>query len=146
VEWATESGIWAGVALPTEVADSTKIRLTEFEWADAMSLNIRETPEKVIVTLTDTHILNQEHADTIGQSLRDICRQAQLQGQRVLVNLHQVQFMNSAMISILVGLHKFAKINSIDVRFATSGDVLDVLKITRLTEIFPLDNDDPDLK
>jgi hypothetical protein len=31
------------------------------------------------------------------------------------------------------------------VRFATSGDVLDVLRITRLTEIFPLDNDDPDL-
>ncbi|MFN5297979.1 MAG: STAS domain-containing protein [Planctomycetaceae bacterium] len=110
-----------------------------------MSLQIRETPEKVIVTLTDTRIFDQGQADQIGQSLRDICRQADLSGKRVLVNLHRVQFMNSAMISILVGLHKFAKVNSLDVRFATSGDVLDVLRITRLTEIFPLDNDDPDL-
>lgn len=110
-----------------------------------MSLQIRESSEKVIITLTDARIVNQDHADQIGQSLRDMCRQADLNGKRVLVNLHRVQFMNSAMISILVGLHKFAKVNAVDVRFATSGDVLDVLRITRLTEIFPLDNDDPDL-
>ena len=44
-----------------------------------MSLQIRETPEKVIVTLTDTRIFDQGQADQIGQSLRDICRQADLE-------------------------------------------------------------------
>jgi anti-sigma B factor antagonist len=111
-----------------------------------MSLQFRETPDKVIVNFTDAKILDEGRIQEIGSSLLDICKCAGDAAKRLVVDFRGVQSMSSAMIGKLVLLNKMARQYSLDLRMANiSKNVLEVFKLTGLNKVFRFDDDDPDL-
>jgi anti-sigma B factor antagonist len=111
-----------------------------------MSLQFRETPDKVIVNFTGAKILDEGRIQEIGNSLLGICKHAGDAAKRLVVDFRGVQFMSSAMIGKLVLLNKAARQSAIDVRMANiSKNVLEVFKITGVNKVFRFDDDDPDL-
>lgn len=112
----------------------------------AMTLCFRETPDKIIVFFADATIQNEAAIQEVGGGLLDICKRAARTGKKLLVDFRGVQFMSSAMIGNVVILNKAAKRQSVELRLANiSPNFLEVFRITRLNEVFRMDDDDPDL-
>ncbi len=111
-----------------------------------MTLRFHETPEKIIVLVTDAKIVGETQIQEVGDGLLDVCERAVRTGKTLLVDFRGVLFMSSAMIGKLVLLSEAAKQQSLYLRMANiSPNLLEVFNITRVHKLFGTGDDDPDL-
>ena len=97
--------------------------------------------EVCVVGFTDSKILDSQRIEQIGKELQEAVPQAI--HRKLLLNFRGVSFMSSAMITKLVMLNKVCKAQGVALKFCeVSPNVLEVFKITKLTKIFDIQNDE----
>lgn len=99
------------------------------------SFSIREEPDAIIISIEEPNALNDFRSNSFRESLYEAVRNHE--GNRVALDLAQVDFLSSSGVAILVGLKrrldgKQGKL----VLFGVRPIVLDLLHITRLTQFF----------
>ena len=108
-----------------------------------MTLRFRETPDRIIVYLADSEILDDSriHEERVGT----ICQRAKDSARKLIISFRGMEYMSSAMIGMLVILINRAKQESLDLRLSNTGrDVLDVINVMGLNMGFQIDEDDDD--
>ncbi len=109
-------------------------------------LHFREDPDRIIVHFSGEKIVSEAQVQGIADLLQECVRQAARTLKPVMIDLGGVSFLSSAMIGALVGLAKEAKQQGVDLRMANlDTKLLELFKILRLSPIFRIDEDDPDL-
>ena len=89
------------------------------------------------VYLAKVRILDDTTTHEIGEQLMGLVDQAEVDGMRIVVDCHGVQFMSSAMIGRLLLLHKSAKQRHVPLTFSKiSPAVMKVFRVTRLDKVF----------
>lgn len=102
-----------------------------------MKFRCRETPDEIIVYLTDAKIVADDHVQEVGVGLNEFCKRAARSNKGLEVNFGDVQFISSSVIGKLVLLHKMAKTNSVGLRFSEiCPSVMKVFEITKLDRVF----------
>jgi len=102
------------------------------------SLRTQETDGVLIVSFTDTKILDEAKIQSIGTELMNAATAANAE-KRLLINFHGVGFMSSAMIGKLVLLNKKCKTDGITLKLSDiSNEVSEVFKIMKLNKVFDI--------
>ena len=105
-----------------------------------MSLKSREHEGILIVSFTESKILDDARIQQLGKELVE--KAAHAQGKMVL-NFETVSFMSSAMIGKLVLLSKKCKQDSVDLKLTNiSPNVAEVFKLMKLNKIFDIYKDE----
>jgi anti-anti-sigma factor len=113
-----------------------------------MAFRINEIPDRIILYVNDSNILDESRVREFDGGLADLCRRAASSGKKLIVDFRGAQFMSSAMIGTLVAFSKLAKQNNVDLCLANvCPNIMEVFKITRLSRVFRINRDDdgPDL-
>lgn len=101
-------------------------------------LRTQETDEALVVSFTDSKILDEARIQSIGAELIDAAERAAA-NKRLVVNFDGVAFMSSAMIGKLVLLNKKCKTDGIALKLCEiAGNVQEVFKIMRLNKVFDI--------
>ena len=105
-----------------------------------MSLKSREHEGILIVSFTESKILDAARIQQLGKELVE--KAAHAQGKMVL-NFETVSFMSSAMIGKLVLLSKKCKQDTVDLKLTNiSPNVAEVFKLMKLNKIFDIHKDE----
>ena len=106
-----------------------------------MSLKSREHEDVLIVSFTDSKILDDARIQQLGKELVD--KAARAQGAKMVLNFATVSFMSSAMIGKLVLLSKKCKQDKVDLKLSNiSPNVQEVFKLMKLNKIFDIHKDE----
>ena len=106
-----------------------------------MSLKSREEEDILIVSFTDSKILDDARIQQLGKELVD--KAAHAQGAKMVLNFETVSFMSSAMIGKLVLLSKKCKQDKVDLKLSNiSPNVQEVFKLMKLNKIFDIQKDE----
>ncbi len=98
-------------------------------------LNSKDVGNVLVVSFTDTKILDENRIAQIGQELLDLEMQAVLH-KKMLVNFQSVEFMSSAMLGKLAALKNRAKADKVDLKLCCiSANILQVFKMMGLKNI-----------
>ncbi|MDG2014042.1 MAG: STAS domain-containing protein [Pirellulaceae bacterium] len=102
-------------------------------------IQIEKKNDVVMVYLRDLRLSNDLLAETIDSEINTLLNQDQVS--KVIVNLRDVNFMNSTMIGKLVQLTKRCREESIDLRFceikAPLLEVFQLMSLPRIMQIHP---------
>lgn len=102
------------------------------------SLLIRDKDDIVIVSFTQTKILDGATIRQIGIEFQDLTLQAAA-GHKLLLDFSRVEFMSSAMIGEIVRLQKKCKQDKVRLKLCNiSASILEVFKITGLTKVLEI--------
>jgi anti-sigma B factor antagonist len=94
------------------------------------SLRSAESPDEIVVYLSDTNIHEAARMQSLGTGLLAHCRRAASDGKRLIVDFSGVQFMSSAMIGKFVLLNKMAKQHSVPLKLQNlSRNVQEVFRV-----------------
>ena len=105
-------------------------------------VTIRENGEVVIVDILAVKILDEEMIAEIGRDFSKLPLESAA-GRKLLVNFQYVKFMSSSMIGQIVRLHKSCKADKINLKLCgISPEILEVFKITNLTKILSIHDDE----
>ena len=106
------------------------------------SLRTQEQEDVVIVSFTDTKILDDVRIQQIGKDLVEKAMQVKDGGQKMVLDFEGVGFMSSAMIGKLVLLNKKCKQEDVKLKLCNiSPNVAEVFKIMRLNKVFDIFKD-----
>lgn len=102
-------------------------------------IQIKKKNDVVLVYLRDLRLSNDILAETIDSEISTLLNQDQVT--KVIVNLRDVNFMNSTMIGKLVQLTKRCREESIDLRFcdikAPLLEVFQLMSLQRIMQMHP---------
>jgi anti-anti-sigma regulatory factor len=87
--------------------------------------------------------LDKPELRDLETGLEALCRHAASANKRIIADFRGVNFLSSGMIGHLVILHKIAKEERADLRFANAcRSVLEVFQITRINKVIQPDDED----
>jgi anti-sigma B factor antagonist len=106
------------------------------------SFSIREEPDILVIKIDEASALNDFRSNTFRDSLYDAVQT--FEGNRIALDLGQVDFLSSSGVAILVGLKRRvdAKLGKL-VLFEVQPIVQDLLRVTRLTQYFTFADTEP---
>ncbi|NLX56420.1 MAG: STAS domain-containing protein [Planctomycetaceae bacterium] len=103
------------------------------------SLRTQENEGVLVVSFTDTKILDEAKIQKIGSELIAAADAAAAAEKKMVLNFTGVDFMSSAMIGKLVLLNKKCKMDSVDLKLSDiCGNVQEVFKIMKLNKVFDI--------
>lgn len=106
------------------------------------NLAIQERGDVVMVTFTQTRILDENTIRTIGSEFANLTLEAAAD-RKLLVNFTGVDFMSSAMLGQIVRLNKQCKNDKIQLKLCgICPQVLEVFKITKLDKLLDIAADE----
>ena len=107
-------------------------------------IEIRENEDVVVVSFTQSKILDGQTIQQIGREFGDLTLEASAD-RRLLLNFKKVDFMASAMLGKIILLHKQCKKDKIHLKLChISPDIMEVFKITNLTKILEIHKTEED--
>ncbi len=103
------------------------------------SLRTQENEGVLVVSFTDSKILDEAKIQKIGSELIAAADTAAAAEKKMVLNFTGVDFMSSAMIGKLVLLNKKCKMDSVDLKLSDiCGNVQEVFKIMKLNKVFDI--------
>jgi anti-anti-sigma factor len=106
-------------------------------------LELEDAGEVLVVKFNQASILDQMIIDQIGRELDQVELEAS-GNRKLLVSFQAVEYMSSAMLGMLIQLHRRCKADKIKLKFCgIAKNPLDVFKITKLDKLFEIHKDVP---
>jgi anti-anti-sigma factor len=104
--------------------------------------SVRDEPDGRVIVIEDTVELNDFRPNSLRESLQQAVSDEE--GRRVALDLAGVDFLSSSGVATLVGLQRrLDKTHGKLVLFSLQPMVIDLLKVTRLTQYFTFAPDEP---
>jgi anti-sigma B factor antagonist len=126
-------------------ASGLEVVVDEEGWWRAMAqLTITDKDDVVVVSFTESKILDEGIIRQIGEEFKKLSMEAAAE-RKLLLRFNRVTFMSSAMIGQVMRLAKQCKADKIDLKLCDiSPVIMEVFKITRLDKVLDIHKTEAD--